>query len=136
MNAVASRVGFDWVLNAGGVITRTAYGDPDLAPGTQRLNQPDLTKKDEALLDYLNAAAAGGHDSQPDIFHYNFNGYTGKFFIGDDGLPLVSSYEKIKIEPFSTSEESGFTITTVDGVKYFFGGAVPQNTAKQCAPQE
>lgn len=30
VNAIASRVGFNWVLNAGGVITRTVYGEPDL----------------------------------------------------------------------------------------------------------
>lgn len=44
-------------------------------------------------------AIAGNHrlDSEPDIFHFNFFGHTGYFFLGQDGQWKVASKSNLKI---------------------------------------
>lgn len=66
----------------------------------------------------------GKKDGEPDLFTFNFNGYSGKFFFNDDRVPVIVPEQDLKIETNSTSAPSailGFTITIADGTKYFFG---------------
>jgi YD repeat-containing protein len=147
----ASWVGAGWVLNAGGVITRSVMGAPDdkgiLAAATSHgyysdygyhsylftlgggacdnLMCPDASMQypaDDAGI------AKSRKDGEPDFYFYNFNGYTGKFFFSDDRTPILVPQTDLKIEvnfPVSNTPDyygfHGFTITTPDGTKYTFG---------------
>ncbi|MEL6135121.1 MAG: hypothetical protein AAFR59_17315, partial [Bacteroidota bacterium] len=72
-----------------------------------------------SCIEWMFDANNGFLDSEPDMFNYNFGGYMGKF-IFQNGRPVVLGSDKLKID--FASDLSGFTITTPDGVKYFFGG--------------
>ena len=72
-----------------------------------------------------------------DLFFFNFNGYSGKFYFNDDRTPMLIPEQDFKIEysytpGLWTSRVAGawanlgrnieaFTITTPDGTKYYFG---------------
>jgi hypothetical protein len=137
----ASWVGLGWSLNAGGVITRTVVGTPDengtaeSAKNTHShlsnsgynnfLFQYDvgspLSTTDVA---YLNDISNGIRDGEPDLFFFNFNGYSGKFYFNDDGRALVVPEADFKIDYTFTSGQYSiqkFIITTPDGTKYYFG---------------
>ena len=67
---------------------------------------------------------------------FNFNGYTGRFNINEDGLVLTPPSQTLKIE-ITTSyfgTGSNFEITTPDGVKYLFADKEKTNNGGGCAP--
>lgn len=135
----ASWVGLGWTLNAGGVITRTVQGAPDEKNTSNVTNQAFGHFSDYGFTNYLYKDIAGnpisyqdwadfadGHkDGEPDLFFFNFNGYTGKFYLSDDRTPVVIPQQDLKIEyTYSTGASiQSFTITTPDGVKYIFGNS-------------
>lgn len=149
----ASMVGAGWSLNAGGVITRTVKGGPD-----DRGLGAAYTKSghfhDFGYNSYL--FTGGGpencagvppcpvgasqpandqyiantvEDGEPDLYFFNFSGYTGKFYFRDDRTPILLPQQDLKIEPILADESSsvayiymlGFVVTTPDGTKYYFG---------------
>lgn len=143
----ASWVGLNWVLNAGGVITRTVLGNDDLRENTtnsgfnRRLGfpfSPVLPPYDS--YNYYNGSGLpddlryfshgcesdrGGNDTQPDVFFFNFGGYTGKFVMDkpETGSPrpkvrLLDEGSNCKVEYNGTG--SGWKITTPDGYQYDF----------------
>jgi YD repeat-containing protein len=67
----------------------------------------------------------GEYDSEPDLFFFNVGGYSGKFYFNDDRTPVLLPEQDIKIEVnyiYGSSESiQGFTLTTPDGNKYYFG---------------
>jgi len=80
--------------------------------------------------------ADGNYDGEPDLFFFNFNGYSGKFYFNDDRSAVLMPEEDLKIEYLYTPGKwtggpgaydnidhciDGFVITTPDGVKYYFG---------------
>jgi len=123
----ASNLGFGWVLEAGGVITRTVYDDPD---EDQHLAAPTAGLYTQEMLDYLkNAGDGDGVDTKPDLYSFNFNGYSGKFFLDDNREPVMIDPSPVKIEilttlsnydPLSNSPE--IKITDPTGITYWFGG--------------
>jgi hypothetical protein len=139
----ASWVGANWSLNAGGVITRTVQGGPDEKATSGSGNQTWGYFSDYGYNNYLYANNAGQQDwlrtskgekdGEPDLFFFNFNGFSGKFYFRDDRTPVLVPQMDVKIVPTYSGIGSiqAFTITTSDGVKYFFGntgtitGAVP-----------
>lgn len=123
VGSVASWVGQNWTLNAGGVITRQVKGGaPDefkildspyflravgyIHPySRERLNNENWANVNSFLnIERTNAGFSGfanpgiGKDSEPDIFTFNFMGHHGKFFMGEDGLWRVASDENFKVE--------------------------------------
>ncbi|WP_410221869.1 DUF5977 domain-containing protein [Pedobacter sp.] len=128
---IASSVGLGWVLNAGGVITRSVQGMPDdeyfgfenfltttetveaiLAMGDNSANAPafnTITKK----------IVGAKVDAQPDIYYFNFGGFSGKFMYHQQDKKFYSiPYSKLKIEANSTLDE--FIITDENGIVYTF----------------
>jgi len=112
-----SSLGLGWNLNVGGIITRTVRGMPDEFPTYGYLNAAALPA------DYRsngNKYYYDSLDSQQDIFQFNFNGRSGKFFIGKNGKIVVVPLSKIQITYTASPLLNAFTIITEDGVKYVF----------------
>jgi hypothetical protein len=136
----SSWVGAGWALNAGGVITRTIRGQADDIAFSDTyylqnqgyysyLYAPGSTGADP-ILDYV-AITGGLKDSEPDLFFFNFNGYSGKFYFRADKTPVIVPQQDIQItlscagNPTNCNTPNvplrGFIMTTPDGVKYYFG---------------
>jgi hypothetical protein len=157
-------VGLNWYLNMGGVITREINGMPDDQMGEPNSNgaqretngflvgtRNKIHNKSNAFIfnsldGFLQALNQNyylygtdlynNYEGDPDIFNFNFNGISGKFFVGNDGKIKVigneSNYLKIDISGMqnqdifnSTSKPSHpslIIITDGNGNKYYFGG--------------
>ncbi len=143
---IASNVGLGWSLNAGGVITRTMRGQPDEG-GFGFLSQPVLPNLYTGVYDgefltsqTTNAFQAVNSTNNPtyiqtvldieanltdglqDIFYYNFNGKSGKFFIGKNGSILIQSLDNLKINPVQTggNKITYFEVIDEQGRLYIF----------------
>lgn len=135
---VSSWVGAGWALNAGGVVSRTIRG----AYADERSKSNYSYLKDGGYMSYLydnsglsasfEAFATGSRDGEPDLYFFNFGGYTGKFYLREDGQPKQIPHQDIKIEPVfcdsnvmdcnSNYEKiAGWKFSIPDGTKYYFG---------------
>jgi hypothetical protein len=148
----ASWVGAGWSLNAGGVITRTVVGGPD-DRGVQATNicydgfYSDYGYNSYAFIPKLGATGTtfdgywadditfcqGYKDAEPDLYFFNFGGYSGKFYFNDDRTPMFVPEEDFKVVPDLNNGVGGFgfqgfTVTTPDGVRYYFGMTGNDNT--------
>ena len=157
-------VGQDWFLNAGGTITRSINGLPDdivnfekiydsgastLTSGYYSLAKLKVFNNDDlSNIDYGNSELRFYEDdfrikyndvfyeTQPDIFNFNFMGYSGKFFFDANGkAQVVSESGKFKIDFSNFSTQNGnsqademslnnseIKITDSKGYIYIFGG--------------
>lgn len=145
-------VGLNWFLNAGGVITRKVNGYPD-----ERIGKP-TTLGDESLhglyygvknnlavksksktelfnvngeVDIAHFWSVGGVEVSPDEFMFNMPGFSGRFFIENNGTVRTSGNRPFKVDLSGLAIQptdglsvmpSTITITTDDGYRYFFGG--------------
>jgi hypothetical protein len=127
----ASWVGAGWSLNAGGMISRTVRGAPD-DRGYSTSNVMDGHYTDYGFNSYFNNGpntpddvnfARGFKDTEPDLYFFNFGSYTGKFYFNDDRTPILVPEQDFRIQPVVMSGQGfiGFTVTTPDGVRYYFG---------------
>ncbi|HHC80523.1 MAG TPA: RHS repeat protein [Flavobacteriia bacterium] len=129
-------VGLGWNLNAGGVITRIIRDLPDdkfsfYAPPRELT----LTNQsDSDIIDYARTAVQDAVDTEKDLFSFNFNGYSGRFGINDNGI-ITSPFQALKIELTNSTftSSSNFEITTPDGVKYLFASREKTNSTGGCA---
>ncbi len=136
----SNSIGLGWSLNAGGVVTRSMNGLPDNYNG----NNPaadiitsflELVKEvdynylysgpqDNIRYSYLQQMSQGCADAQPDIFTFNFNGYTGKFNFDWGGNIVVNSEYDISVTPIWSNgyntRINGWIFETPDGFTYRF----------------
>ncbi len=137
----ASWVGAGWSLNAGGVITRSVMGGPDEKGTNNGMVENHGHFSDYGYHNYIRNGGspgyngvlwqdwagilAGREDGEPDLFFFNFDGTSGKFYFRDDRTPVIVPEADFKIEPNYTentnSSIQSFTITASDGTKYYFG---------------
>lgn len=122
VDKMASWVGYDWSLDAGGVITLSVKGERD-NPAWGRDSVPsDIGSDDNILRNFLLTNPSG--EFQPDEYCYNFSGYSGKFILNYTGtVASTVPFRKMLIAPYSGTSMfygTGFIITTDDGVKYTF----------------
>lgn len=152
-------VGLNWFLNVGGVISRQVKGYPDDYIGSpmsstsmQPTNgfvvgvrnqyfpindvfgfNPSTGFVHNSVEWMLGAYNANAYEGSPDIFEFNFNGISGKFFMGNDGQIKVITNEpnnlKVDMIGFVTQYEgncvpypSEIKIVDNQGNQYFFGG--------------
>lgn len=145
---VPSWVGLGWSLNAGGVITRSVRGMKDEDPlggyfyANDYMPEPsefDINNNDTHY-QWLEDIAYGKKELVPDLFMFNFNGYSGKFYFDrEDEIHLVSHQDiKILAPPVKNlgSADNEWTIITPDGVEYRFGGANATEVTTSLAPYE
>ncbi|MFT3919621.1 DUF5977 domain-containing protein [Cloacibacterium sp.] len=113
VNDVPGWVGQNWALQAGGVVTRSvrgkasdelnwnssSYGYTNDWKGyyyyKDALNNSNWNSK--SYLESLATYATSYPDYEPDVFTFNFMGYSGKFFLGQDGEWKVSSSNNLKV---------------------------------------
>lgn len=154
-------VGYNWFLEAGGCITREVRGLPDeqyryqhggvyKAKGMlvytkdHQLDKDKVFNFDNSVYTDCNVFYNIGHfcsydiDYMPDIFHFNFWGYSGSFIINNRGEATIINGDFVDVdlssltEPYQGSNKyiemslpysgSQIIITTYDGYKYIFGG--------------
>ena len=151
-------VGLDWFLNVGGSITRAISGIPDdvenytptgiggqspysgfshlaiqhpFADNSLYGHSADILYTHDLVINYNNKH----YELRPDIFYFNFMGYSGKFFYGFDGeIHVVADGDfKVDMSNFSTQSLNSWTeefqlndseiiITDARGYIYTFGG--------------
>jgi len=123
VDQVASNVGMGWNLNAGGVITRTVLGKPD---EFYPLKIPqNLSEENQDSYKFIYQANDLGTNTQPDVFNFNFLGYSGQFILDENRNVYGIPHQSLQIEPniFVDEEVEGeIIITTPDGIKFTFGG--------------
>ncbi|HYD20186.1 MAG TPA: DUF5977 domain-containing protein [Flavipsychrobacter sp.] len=137
VDEIASRVGMGWAINAGGVVTRTVRGTPDIVNTRQAPYAP--VEESWATYSYMRKIAesgeislTGGYDSEPDLFNFNFNGYSGSFVLNDQMQVRMIERSPIKIEyDLSATADYNFKFTTPDGIIYLFGGSAAVEKTKR-----
>ena len=116
VNEMASNVGLGWDLEAGGVIIRSLNDEDD----DYRVSLPNYPFGSGDMNTFLHGVVyADSQDTQPDIFSFNFNGYSGKFYLGNQLTPVLIDPSPLKIERLSLTS---FKITDPSGIIYMFGG--------------
>ena len=156
-------LGIGWALSAGGYIARKVKGVPDekmtsiLRDEEERgyyykhnvVNWIDCSQdKSEWLKRYTHLSDNYWYELAADEFTFNFNGYSGTFFMDEDGKWRVISDDNIKVEVLSNygiiniytvlsrlgignrdyktylnrKFFDRFVLTTPDGTQYGFGG--------------
>jgi RHS repeat-associated protein len=120
---IPSIVGLGWALNAGGVITRSAKGNPDknfnYFSKASSINSTTLSDPFAEKV-HMEAIASGSIETQPDEYFFNFAGFTGKFYISPYGDVKMRKQQDLVITPSITDDVNGFVIKDSRGNKYYF----------------
>lgn len=118
VDKVASTVGYDWSLDAGGVISHYINGGLD----SYTLNNRDYTtqsnKTDLEKYYFLK------NFDPADIFTFSLPGISGSFYLDNNGKPVVIKKGDNLSVTFNTNTYQ-FTIKTADGTQYIFADFVP-----------
>ncbi|PQA90346.1 hypothetical protein B0A69_20650 [Chryseobacterium shigense] len=148
VNDIPNNVGVSWLLDMGGVITRTIYDFPDEMRipakrlifenlyGINTLTQSPNGSANATLLNsYVKDATI---DNEVDVFNISVNGLNGSFYLDKDLNPvLLSDSHQFKIQTvgdFKTTH--AFILTTNEGIKYYFGGSTAiERTFVRDAPE-
>jgi YD repeat-containing protein len=144
-NEEAGEIGLGWALNATGVISRSVNGGDDLFRGPNGGNggkgyvydipikfdlgyvphTDDAGPPDESYYKHL---AMREPDTQPDVFNYNFFGYSGSFVLTQKTLGPIGAVKLTQdacVIQFN-EQPSSFVIITPQGFKGYFD--VPERT--------
>ncbi|MDO6433189.1 RHS repeat domain-containing protein [Flavitalea sp. BT771] len=127
----ASWVGLGWTLQAGGAITRIVRCQDDFIehgyffaanlPPNNPDNSWQATSNWQNDINYFNSAYNGQMDLEPDVFSYNFNGYSGRLVLGKNanGAPVfMDDRNNLKVEYLYAT--GNWRITTPEGYRYYF----------------
>jgi hypothetical protein len=105
VDEIPSRIGLGWNLNAGGYVSRVVRDEPD--GSSQYLAPPsDLNQKNQTLFNYLNLATNQGYDTEWDEYSYVFNGFSGKFYVDDNGNGITIPLNNLKIKVYGHNQTS------------------------------
>lgn len=113
---IETSVGLGWVLNVGGMITRTVSGIPDEYGWLlERPNFEKSCRTQSMLKEYYDKLK----DTSPDIFSYSINGKSGYFYFNENGV-LVKSLSSDAVKITYTTGVGGLLFCIVDenGVTY------------------
>ncbi len=151
-NLKAGVLGPDWTLNVGGTITVDVKGIPDYTndqygdqgffqlskqntnqfsnPGIWRVVNPADVSVSSGMFppflifcpDNSITSSTVKYDAEPDIYHFNFMGYSGTFHRGFNNVTYIYN-TNTNNKDFKVVFDDNFTyinITTSDGYKYIF----------------
>lgn len=135
VDEMASYVGLQWNMVAGGVINRVVRDDPDERDNF--LLPKNLDVYSQESVDLIKNGYDDNRDTEPDLYLFNFMGHSGKFVIDPTtdiihGVPITN----LKIEFLDNNNV--IKVTDGQGVVYLFGenGAVEtsinENTGQNC----
>lgn len=141
--------GMTWVVNAGGVITRTVNGLID-EKATMRMNKPEAeliqkTASDCAADEEIRTACYTPQqmDTERDIFDFRFGDLSGSFYLDENFIPVfLKNDSDVRIKNILPANETdnrkfiGFELTTKEGIQYIFGGSIAywETTASKAMP--
>jgi len=130
VDELSNFVGLGWSLNAGGMISRIIKDEPDesvngfMRKGAIYPYPLDLTIPFHHDFSVLacnpEKNSSQSMDTEPDIFSFNIDGYSGKFFLDGFGNIRLMPYQDIKIV-VDGSGLNNFILTLPTGTKYYFG---------------
>lgn len=118
VDQIASSVGLGWSLNAGGVITQTQKKSSDLSNfSRQIMTFDDINKGNYLPAKDVHSLTSDSHDTEPDIFSYNFLGYSGRLLIDKDKKFYdIRGSQELKFEKYN----QGLKAIDLNGVEYHF----------------
>jgi hypothetical protein len=118
---IAPWTGLGWAMNAGGVISRSVIGHPDVTANYYKTPSPlDPVPTDEYQKQlYYEQIRLYAHETQPDLYYYNFMGKSGKFVISPSGTIINKEKSYLKIEQ-PGGIEGDIIITDEQGIVYEF----------------
>ena len=137
MDDVASTVGLGWSLNAGGVITSTVNGTPDLLYGNDKIYWGYDTLRtflngvinsgmsNSTLERLLQHTRQPGIDTASDRYTFNFAGKSGIFLYSPAERRYIPiNYDRMSIHSTPNSDNDAkdctFSITDTKGYHYYF----------------
>jgi hypothetical protein len=135
---IASSAGLGWALNAGGVVTRSVRGLPDESVyGYFNTNVAGTMPTDEIGLYswqpdqfFKRKVADGQWDTEPDLYFFNFSGYSGKLVIDSWKQIGIVPHQPLKIK-HGFNATNTWEITAPDGIVYIFGGSEIETTLSE-----
>ncbi|OQP38893.1 hypothetical protein A4H97_19510 [Niastella yeongjuensis] len=130
IDAVASREGLGWLLNAGGMINRMILGKADDYTNKLQVPADFPSTKGCTATNFVNAAIQDGYDTQADIFTFSFMGYSGQFFIDDNEQIQKLEQNNLLI---TNNGYGSFEVTAPDGVQYFFDAVETSRSVNNCS---
>ena len=113
-------VGLGWGINMGGVINRVIRDkkdDTNLQFPNEKVLESGINPEKYEFYQKIGNPIT---DSEPDLFSFNFNGYSGQFIYDEEGNILMLKANNVKIEYLYIDLYFGFVATTPDGIKYYF----------------
>jgi YD repeat-containing protein len=140
VDEIATSVGLGWVLNAGGMVSRSVRGNPDEA-GQRGFIRTETTvsviknKLDEnefqSVQNIINDAATNKeYDFESDEYTFNFPGYSGRFYYSQEEKKFIMQpwRDDISIEQIYELDKNGepsylmgWIFTDPNGTRYYFG---------------
>ncbi|RMZ59629.1 hypothetical protein D1632_08340 [Chryseobacterium nematophagum] len=125
VDEISTNVGLGWNLNFGGVITRIVRDKPDEV--STHLKTPEnvtgaYTNPITNQFLYTLGNGSNALDTEADLYSFNFNGNSGKFFYDQNGQPHIIDQKSIKIERIGDANGDGqdFLMILSTGEKYYF----------------
>jgi hypothetical protein len=137
VDEIASRVGLDWSLEAGGVISRTIMNYPDeqphyVAPPNIPINS---NSSGSVWMAYVNRTLTNKENDIPDVFSFSFLHYSGKFYLTPNLQSVIMvPYQNLNISVnlgASGNQIVSFTIKTTDGNTFLFATTGSNNYSIQ-----
>lgn len=121
LDDIGGNLGINWSLIAGGVITRTVRDQAD--ENSQSYYPKSTDHNDPMFLEFLkNAAENENLDTEPDLFNFNFLGYSGKFVLDPKEDPqILDASIPLDIQLVREATEIMFKIYDHSGREYHFG---------------
>ncbi|WP_291285703.1 DUF5977 domain-containing protein [Flavobacterium sp.] len=115
VDQMETNVGLGWNLSTGGIINRMVRGQADE-------NRTVPVSEDMYCSDSFFTYIENNQftDMQPDMYSYNFQGQSGQFVFDNNGKAVMVTQNNLKVERLGINIQSGFKITTEDGVEYHF----------------